>query len=294
MADNGITLVLGGIGIRGVANIGVLEVLRAHEIPIKRIVATGINAVIAAHFGLGRDLGFLSERFAGFFSENHRYLWGLERLSGIPKEEVRRQAGSLDYFLRQRLFCAMNLKRISVLSGELMEHTLEALFGDLTTDDLNIPVSIGTIDLATREEVLLSSGRLKDLVQVGVAFPGLFPPAKFDGKEYVSSALYCELPLGRLTQDDAPIVAVDLPQGTGARRPESLLEILARTDEVRSYAVKEKFLGKANTVIRLESVRSFPWGSYRRIPQLIARAREEMERKIDSALSAITADLPAD
>ncbi len=293
MADNGITLVLGGIGIRGVANIGVLEVLRSRGVLIRRIVATGINAVIAAHFGLGRDLDLLSERFVDFFSENHRYLWGLERLSGIPKEAVRREAGSLDYFLRQRLFCAMNLKRISVLPGELMEHNLEALFGDLTTDDLKIPVSIGTIDLATREELLLSRGRLKDLVQVGIAFPGLFPPARFDGREYVCSALYCELPLGLLSQADTPIVVVDLPQGTGAHRPESLLEILARTDEVRSYAIKERLLERADTVIRLESVRSFPWGGYRRIPRLIARAREELEKKVDSALAGVTA-LPGD
>ncbi len=292
MIANGITLVLGGIGIRGIANIGVLEILRDRGVPIKRIVATGINAVIAAHFGLGRDLDFLSEQFVGFFSENHRYLWGLERLSGIPKEEVRREAGSIDYFLRQRLFCAMNIKRISVLPGELMEQNLEALFGDLTADDLEIPISICAIDLAARTEVLLSSGRLKEMVQAGVAFPGLFPPAKLNGKEYVSSALYCELPLGKLSQADAPIVAVDLPQPPDVRHPDSLLEVLARADEVRSWAVKERVLDKADVVIRLESVRNFRWGGYRRIHQLISRAREELEQKVDFALAEIT-DLSA-
>ncbi len=288
MAADGITLVLGGIGIRGIANIGVLEILRARGVPIKRIVATGINAVIAAHFGLGKDLGFLSERFVSFFSDNHRYLWGLERLSGIPKEEVRREAGSLDYFLRQRLFCSMNIKRISVLPGELMEQNLEALFGDLTTDNLKIPISICAIDLTARKEVFLSSGRLKEIVQAGVAFPGLFPPAKLNGKEYVSSALYCELPLGMLSSTDAPIVAVDLPQPLDAHRPDSLLEVLARADEVRSWAVKKRILNKADVVVRLDSVRSFRWGGYRRIPQLISRAREELEQKVDSALAGIT------
>lgn len=284
--DNGITLVLGGIGVRGIANIGVLKVLRAREVRIKRIVATGINAVIGAHFGLGRDLDELAERIGRFFSDNHRYLWGLERLSGIPKGAMRWAVGSIDYFLRQRLFCEMNMRKTSILAGELVEHNLEALFGEKTTDDLEIPVSIGAIDLDRQEEVLLSTGRLTELVRVGISFPGLFPPAKIGGREYISSVLYCELPLGQLTPEDAPIVAVDLPHETGTPRPKSLFEILARADEVRSQVIKERLLSRADMTIRLESIRSFSWGGYRRLPQLIARAQQELEDKIATDLAA--------
>ncbi|MCD6141773.1 patatin-like phospholipase family protein [Candidatus Bipolaricaulota bacterium] len=286
---DGVTVVLGGVGIRGIANIGVLKVLREQKVPIKRIVATGVNAVIAAHFGLGRDLDSLTERFTAFFAENHRYMWGLERLSGIPREAARREAGSIDYFLRQRLFCAVNMRRVSVLPGELVEDNLKVLFGDLTTDDLAIPVAICAIDLSTQEEVLLSGGLLRELVRVGIAFPGLFPPARMEGREYVSSVLYCELPLGRLTEADAPILAVDLPQVAGKHKPKSLLEVLARADEVRSQAVKEQLLEKkADIVIRLDGIRRFPWGGYRRIPQLIARAQEEFAEKLPHALAGIT------
>lgn len=288
--NDGITLVLGGVGVRGIANIGVLKVLHNHGVPIKKIATTGINAIIAAHYSLGRDLDELSNRFVQFFTENHRYLWGMERLSGIPRSAVRRAAGSLDYFLRQRLFCAMNLKRVGILPGEFVDEHLHALFGELTTDDLKIPLGVCAIELGSGTEVLLQTGRLVDLVRVGVAFPGIFPPVKIDGKEYISSVLFCELPLGALSQSDRPIVAVDLPHAAGTHRPASLLEILTQTDEVRSQAIKNKLLHRADTVVRLDGLKSFTWGGYRRISQLIARAEKEMEDKVDSILSVDTAN----
>jgi len=50
-----VTLVLGGIGARGTASIGVLQSMREHKIKVKRIVASGISSIIAAQFALGRD-----------------------------------------------------------------------------------------------------------------------------------------------------------------------------------------------------------------------------------------------
>ena len=238
---DGVTVVLGGVGIRGIANIGVLKVLREQKVPIKRIVATGVNAVIAAHFGLGRDLDSLTERFTAFFAENHRYMWGLERLSGIPREAARREAGSIDYFLRQRLFCAVNMRRVSVLPGELVEDNLKVLFGDLTTDDLAIPVAICAIDLSTQEEVLLSGGLLRELVRVGIAFPGLFPPARMEGREYVSSILYCELLSGasprrtpRSLPSTSPRLQVSISPSRSSRSSPGLMKCEAKPSKSSS------------------------------------------------------------
>ncbi len=292
--NSGITLVLGGVGVRGIANIGVLQVLRDHQIPIKKIVTTGINSVIAAHYGMGRDLEGLSDQFARFFIDNDRYLWGMERLSGIPRSAVRRTAGSIDYFLRQRLFCEMNLKRVSILPREFVDERLQALFGEASTDELRIPLAVCAIELGRQNTVLLETGRLIDLVRIGVSFPGVFPPAQVDGKEYISSILFCELPLDMLSTADRPIVAIDLPSPTDLRPPRSLLEIIARTDEVRSHAIKQRFLSRADTVISLDGLKKFSWGGYRRVNRLITQARAAMEEKVDLINAADSVSHPAD
>jgi len=272
----GITLVLGGLGVRGAANIGVLQALDG-RIKIKKIVATGISSVIGAHFAWGGDLEELAERFVHFFTENHRYLWGLERLGGLPLSRGRRLVGSLSYFLRESLFCRANLKRLSVLPGELVEGNLKGLFGEATSSELKIPLAISAIALERGEEVLLEEGRLVELVQAGIAFPGLFPPAEVSGQALVSSVLYCELPLGSLGEEARPIWTVDIPGGRSSLRPRSLLEIVAEVDELRSAVLKRELLAKADHILRLEGLQRFLWGSYRRIPELIARAREEAE-----------------
>ncbi len=292
--NNGITLVLGGVGVRGIANIGVLQVLRDHQVPIKKIVTTGINSVIAAHYGLGRDLEELSERFARFFIDNDRYLWGMERLSGIPHNAVRRTVSSIDYFLRQRLFCEVNLKQVSILSREFVDERLQSLFGEASTDDLRIPLAVCAIELGGQSMVLLEAGQLIDLVRVGVSFPGVFPPAQVDGKEYISSILFCELPLDLMTAADRPIVAIDLPSPIDPHPPRTLLEIIARTDEVRSHAIKQRLLSRADTVVRLDALKKFSWGGYRHVNQLVTQARTAMEEKVNLVQTAGSINYPVD
>ncbi len=276
----GITLVLGGVGVRGAANIGVLQVLRERAVPIRRIVTTGLSSLIAAHFAFGGDLDGLQEELVAFFTTNHRYLWGMERYSGLSREELRRVAGSLSYFLRQRLFCQLNLKRMSVLPWELVDDQLSGLFGDTSDTDLGIPLAVSVIDLEERSHRLLTQGRVVDLVKAGMSFPGLLPPAEIDGRAVTSSVLYCDLPLESLDEADRPIVAIDLPSVAATARPVSLLEILTRADELRGRAVKEHLLCRADHVVALESLRHAPWGGYRRLPEWVGRAREEMEARM--------------
>lgn len=279
--DRGMTLVLGGVGVRGVANIGVLQVLRERSVPIRRIVATGLSSLIAAHFSLGGDLDMLERELVAFFTANHRYLWGMERYSGLSREELRRAAGSLSYFLRQRLFCQLNLKRLSVLPWDLVENGLGELFGDAAVADLAVPLAVSVVDVDARSERLLTGGRLTDLVKAGLSFPGLLPPAQIDGARVTSSILYCDLPLEQLGESDRPIVAVDLPSVGTTARPVSLLEILTRADELRGRAVKEHLLSRADHVVTLESLRHAPWGGYRRLSEWVRRAREEMRERVD-------------
>jgi len=277
--NSGITLVLGGVGVRAVANIGVLQVLRERDVPIRRIVTTGLSTLIAAHFSLGGDLDALERELGVFFTANHRYLWGMERYSGLSREELRRAAGSLSYFLRQRLFCQLNLKRLSVLSWEIVEQGLKGLFGEARASDLEVPLAVSVVDVDARVQRLLGSGRLTDLVKAGLSFPGLFPPAQIDGTRVTSSVLYCDLPLEHLADSDRPIVAIDLPSVGTTARPVSLLEILTRADELRGQAVKARLLQRADQVVTLDSLRHAPWGGYKRLSEWVRRAREEMQAR---------------
>ena len=51
-----VTLILGGIGVKGVASIGILQSLQERNLKIKKIIAAGISSLVSAQFALGRDL----------------------------------------------------------------------------------------------------------------------------------------------------------------------------------------------------------------------------------------------
>jgi len=274
---------LGGLGLKGVANIGILQSLRKHNVRIDKIVTSGMSSVVGAQFALGRDLDVLTEHLVRFFDDNERYLWGLEQFSGVIRSQRRRIVNSFSYFLRRRLFCRENMKRTSILSWEFVESRIESLFGNNTFSDLKVPLAVSAIDISSSTEILIEHGDLVEGLKAGIAFPGLFPPVRIADRELVSSILYCESPLGTLVKSLRPIVVIDISSALFARRPRSLLEIIAHADEVRTVAIKQRSLNKADRVFHLESLNQFRWGSYRQIPQLVSMARGNMDTLLDSA-----------
>ncbi len=284
--NEGVTLVLGGLGIKGISNIGTLQALSNHDMPIRKIVASGISSMAATQFALGRDMDSLTAHLARFFTENHRSLWGLERLSGMPRGRTRRVRDSFAYFLRERFFCQSNFKRLSIMEWETIEGDLQNFFGEVTPADFRMPLSISAINLDLGKEVLLEEGNLVDQLKAAIAFPGLFPPVKIGNQEFVGSTFYCELPLGNLDENDSPIVVIDIPSYLSSQQPGNVIETIARMDELRSITIKQKLLGKADRIFSLGGLSGFQWGNYKQISAQVGLAQQEMEQLLSRSDSA--------
>jgi NTE family protein len=274
-----ITLALGGIGVKGIANIGVFEALSARNIKIKKIYAAGTSAPVAVQYALGKRPEELTQILVDFFLNNHKYLWGLEQMSGLFQTRRRQIIESLDYFLRERFYCQANLKRISILSWKLINPLLIKLFGKKTFTDLKIPVVLSAIDPNINKFFLVDSGRLSVAIKASIAYPGLFPPVVVNGQEMESSTPYCDLPLHAIKKEDSPVLAIDFPM-IEHLHPETMLEIISRVSEVRNQTIKTRLLKQADYVIRLEAMNQFRWGNYRKIPTMIRDAKEEMMHKL--------------
>lgn len=280
MVANPITLVLGGMGVKGVASIGIFQALNSRNIKVKRIFAAGASALVAGYYAMGRNPDELTDRFVNFFDSNDKSLWGMEQMSGLFQMQRRRITDSFAYFLQERLYCRANVKRLSILTWDIVEPLISEVFGDDSFSDLKIPLVISTIDLNAKRLFIIDTGKLTDGMKAGIAFPGLFPPVNLYDHQLVSSTICCELPLELVTKADSPVLAVDFPVILSHQRPTDLLEIIARTTEIRSHAIKSRLLKKVDYVIRLERMSRFRWGSYRQIPQMIKIAREQTIKQL--------------
>jgi NTE family protein len=236
--------------------------------------------MVAVQYALRKRPEELIGLLVNFFENNHRFLWGLEQMSGLFQTRKRRIVDSIDYFLRERLYCHANFSRISVLSWDMVDPLLFEVFGNKTFADLEIPVALSTIDVNNRSLVLIESGKLIDAIKASIAYSGLFPPVHFDGRELESSTPYCELPLHAVGKEDTPVLAIDFPSAHLHPYPHTLLEIISRVSEIRNQAIKTRFLKDVDYVIRLENLSLYHWGNYRRIPAMIHRAKEDTLRQL--------------
>ncbi len=174
-----IGLALASGGGRGMAHIGVLQVLTEHQIPIDLISGCSAGALVAAIYAAGTDLYMLE-----------KYLCTL-----VPKD----------------LIDPTVVTRGGFLSGNKVSEIVRTLTHDLSTEQTKIPCFIGAADLETSEFHIFDHVKLYEAARASMAIPGVFTPVKINGHWYVDGGTLQELPVEVLREHGADIViGVDL------------------------------------------------------------------------------------
>jgi len=160
----GLVLALGGGGARGLAHIGVLEVLAEHGLPVRAVVGTSIGAEIGA---------FLA--------------------AGMSVAEMTSVATSLDWKLVLRLFFP-DLHAGGLVSGERILSWLADKLGAARVEDLSLPFAAVATDLERGEEVVLDRGPLVEAVRASVSLPGTLAPFRLGGRLLVDGGVVNQVP----------------------------------------------------------------------------------------------------
>lgn len=178
--ERNIALALGGGIARGIAHIGVLEVLDEHNIKPSIICGTSIGALAGASYSLGK------------LDEFKQWALDLNRLKIFSY---------LDF----------KVKSAGLIGGKKLEELLIEHFADTRIEDMpHDYVSIAT-DLATGHEVWLREGNLVQALKASFALPGIFSPVKYDNRFLVDGALVNPVPVSPcLALGASMTIAVDL------------------------------------------------------------------------------------
>jgi len=139
-----IALVLGGGGSRGLAHIGVLEVLVREQIPIDYIIGTSMGAIIGSLFA-----------------------------AGYPPQKI---ADDLDHLRGNNIF---NFNFFSARARQKdTEKQLEWRLKGKTFADMKIPLKVMAVDVVHGREVTLEEGDLIPAILASSAVPAVFPPVE--------------------------------------------------------------------------------------------------------------------
>lgn len=138
-----ICLALGGGGAKGLAHIGVLQVLDREGFRVRAIAGTSIGGIIAALYAAGYSGDELARRST---EASFRTLLRA-RPEGAGLIGLRRVAGFLRGYLQDKSFA-----------------------------DMGMPLAVTATNLETGEEVVITEGDVVEGVLATIALPGIFPP----------------------------------------------------------------------------------------------------------------------
>lgn len=183
-----VVLALGAGGARGLAQIGVLEVLQERGLYIEAVAGTSCGALVGGAFAAGK------------------------------LDELR------DWLLRTRRSQMLRLldpgmSRPAMFTGNRLVHALREVVGEPRIEELPIDFTAVAVDLLRQREVWLRHGDLWDALRASFAIPGIFTPLTIAGMELVDGGLLAPLPI-TATRMSGPhrVIAVDIHGGLPQRR----------------------------------------------------------------------------
>jgi NTE family protein len=175
-------LALGGGAARGMAHIGVLDVLEREEIPIDMIAGTSIGGMVGAFRARGQDSSVMKEL--------------------ALKLNVMKMLSLAD----------LALPKSGLFGGKAVINLLEKTMGnDVKFEELPIPLALVATDIVTGEEVVIDRGSVLDGVRATISIPGIFTVAKWRGRYLVDGGLVNPVPVNVLKTMGADfIIAVNV------------------------------------------------------------------------------------
>ncbi|WP_334134634.1 patatin-like phospholipase family protein [Tepidimonas sp.] len=180
-------LALGSGAARGWAHIGVLRVLQEAQVPVDVVCGTSIGALVGAAFAAG-ELPRLEAWVRTLTWPQVVGLIDLRMGGGLI------EGGKLVAFFRER-------------------------FADAGIEQLPLPFGCVATELGTGREVWLREGSVIDAVRASIAVPGVFTPARVQGRLLVDGGLVNPVPVSLCRAMGADVViAVDLNWHLMARR----------------------------------------------------------------------------
>lgn len=174
-------LALSGGGARGLIHIGILKVLKQHEIAVDYIAGTSMGGVIGAGYAVG--------------------------MSPTEMENIACEVLHIQNILR---FIDPALPDGGLIRGQKLLEFFKRHIGEREFADLNIPLALVAVDLNTAQEVVLKEGSIALALRATTAVPGIFTPLEFNRWRLIDGGVLNNLPVDVLKQMGADkVIAVN-------------------------------------------------------------------------------------
>jgi NTE family protein len=265
----GIGLALGGGFARGLAHLGVLQVLEQNHIPISCIAGTSVGSILGAAYA-----------------------------SGAPLARIIATCRTL----RFRDIARWRVSRLGLASNHRLGDLIERVFDSRQFEDLRIPLAVVATDLNSGEPVVMTHGNLVDAIRASCAFPGLFEPVQIGTRCLADGGLVAPVPTRAARDLGAEFVlgvSVGIQDGHHGT-PSNIFQVVTRAVSAAQKHQLEVWERHADLVLRPD-VQSLAWDDFDRADEAIeagaavARlALPRIQKHLARAAAAVDRDLEAE
>lgn len=211
---------LGAGAVKGLAHLGVLEVLEREGVPIHFIAGSSIGALVGGLYSCGLDIRRLSQLAVNL---NWEHLTDL----AIPKK--------------------------GLVRGKKILELLMLLTRGKEFSELEIPFAAIACDLQRGEEVVIEEGILAHAIRASISIPGIYVPYEFQGRLLVDGAVLNSVPANVVKEKGMDLtIAIDVGFMGRDIRVSSIFDVILTSINIMQREVMEKKLEKADILIRPE------------------------------------------
>ena len=236
-------LALGSGIARGLAHIGVLQVLDREGITVDMVTGTSIGALVGALYAIGKTVDEILETARALGSRRFNYLVDL------------------------------NIPKTGLIRGRKIEERLKEFYGDSEFKDCVIPFKCVATDIDSGKEVVIDEGLLWEAVRASISLPVILAVASWKDKFLVDGALINPVPVNLLKQMGADIViAVNVIPDRSIRdaTEPNIFDVVMQTLHIVGYYAVRESLQEADVVLAPE-VENFALTDFHRVDECVEK-----------------------
>lgn len=267
-----IALALGGGGVRGLANIGVLLALQESNIVPGIVAGTSMGAIVGSVYADTQSAVETRDIIMGYLG-GEEFRKKAQRLS-MSSDMDKGFLDKLFLTAKKGYFYYRTLFRKSVISPEAFFMEMDAFIPDKDFSELKIAFACVALDIISGYSEILYSGPIRPAIRASSAVPGILPPVKIEDRRYVDGGWVESVPVSAARSLGADfVIGVDVsrevtPVDYHAEMKNSM-DILYRADDIARSIMNTYRTREADFVIHPD-VGSAGWSDFDNIDAYIS------------------------
>jgi NTE family protein len=250
-------LVLSAGALRGVAHVGVLQVLEQEKFPIDMVAGTSMGAVFGGMYAAGRPV---------------------KRLWEIAEGLTLRTGNNADTFHILSLLLAESL-----LSSENTEKLIREEIGGLRFDQLPKPFACPAMDIYTGENVIFREGDVASAVRASMNLPGIFAPVQYRHRFLVDGGVVDYIPIDAVKLLGAEWILASVTETDyRSARPKNVLDTLEQVIDIRGTFLSREQRKSADVIIE-PPVGDVTMKETERVPEVLSKGVIAAHKAVEPA-----------